>query len=251
MNPWTLACVFLAAAACAQSPRPGPPAAARSWAVLLVPQALAPGEKLGYPLAALDLKRQLDAARRAGPIVIGGRSWLFGPAADADFRHIFLAVQGGRDRRLDPIVRPGRLLHGGIDLVFSRARVYRVRVKPRWSDWLHDSVVTLTPAQGSRGPGYRTYAADLLDMVERKAVYFRQGGREFYLAFLSDVDARTMRPAKTRSLVFFEERRFRPRLWRLPERALARGVAVRVRLAGSRLILLRRPDGLLVVYSGA
>lgn len=218
----------------------------RSRVERLVPEPPSPEAGLPQPLAVMDLSRQLDALRAAVPMRLEGLSWRVGFATDPEFKYYFIAFTRAGRTALTPLSSPRELVHGGVLVRGDRSHVFRARLKARLKDTLHRSELRLWPRGGDPGDAAVWTTGEMLESLERRCVPLDDGGRRFYLAYLSDLDPATGRSAGTRSFLFFEERRFSGQAWAVSEEGLPLGKPVEVRLGTLPLILLRRPETLAV-----
>ncbi len=207
--------------------------------------------RLGDPLAAVDLRRQLDALREAGSLRLGGISWRIGLAADPDFKYFFAAfTRDGGATALCPLSLPRDALHEGVVVRPDAAHAYRIRCKVKLTDPVRGSDVAVWPVEGDRKNAASWSSGELLDLLERRASYFRLDGDDYYVAYLSDVDPRTGRATGTRSFLFFHERRFSAHAWVLAEKDVPTDRPLAVKLGDVGVAVLRR-RGLLIVYPGS
>lgn len=199
----------------------------------------------GNPLGSIDLDKSLDALREAGPVRVGGKTYNLGIAADREFKYFFVVFSRPAYSLLEPLIRPKDFIgpKGAALSVEGKAFIFKIDLK--LTDPVRGSRLDIFP-MGRPDLAETWSTGEILEILARKATFFRLGGDDYYLAYLSDVDPATGRKTGTRSLLFYTDSRFRARAWTLGEDALPDGARVAVSLGEKRLLLERR-RGLVVL----
>ncbi|MBI3553686.1 MAG: hypothetical protein HY077_14410, partial [Elusimicrobia bacterium] len=111
---------------------------------------------------------------------------------------------------------------------------------------IRSSTVEFEPVGGGKPVVLST--GRLLDLLKAQATAFELDDRQYYMAYLSDVDPANAAATGTRSFLIYEEKRFLPKTWRLSEASLPDGVPVSVVLDGAELVLSKDFSGTLTLY---
>lgn len=199
------------------------------------------------PLVSFLLSERLDIHRDPISLQLGEKVWAMSLATDAPASNVFLSFSRP-DRLLFARLGGGSKLTREQLITLDDRTTYLFRIDVSFFNPLRWSKLTITPANGTSGRSYAFYTGDLLDRLRAKLAVFELGGREYWLAFASDVDPDTSGLAGTRSLLFLRVNGRAASVWVIPEAWLVADRPITVGLADGGVLLSRTRDGRLSVY---
>ncbi|MBI3565949.1 MAG: hypothetical protein HY079_12185 [Elusimicrobia bacterium] len=212
----------------------------------LKPVPLPPARVSAAPLAAVDLAAVLDRNLHVTNYRFGARALDLGVATDAGFKSFFLSFSDPAGTTLAPLGDLNRLRGDGVDARIDASTVYNFRVSISIFSPVRGSTLHMNPARGTAGPAHDLKTGALLDAARARATVLNARGGEYWMFYGRDA-LPSGGFAPTRSFLFVHMDGLSSKAWPLAEAALAPGVPALVDLGGTRLALLKRADGTLMV----
>ncbi len=217
----------------------------------LSPTAFSPLATVGKQVARVVLAAQLDKQRALIARQLGAKPWDIGVATDASMKAYYLTFTPAAQAApvaLAPVGELKRLTDdAGVNARVDAGTVYNFKVSINLFSPVRGSTLHVKPAPGTSGPGHDVKTGVLLDAVKARSAVFKASGKEYWLQYGTDVDAKGTGFADTRSFLFIHENGTSSKAWPLAESSLRPGVAGVVDLGGTKLSLVRTAGGELLV----
>lgn len=203
---------------------------------------------VGPALGTVNLAAQLDRHRTMIQRQLGALPWHISMASDPKFQVQYLTLFRAPALVLKRIDDLNRLRGDGVVVQADDQTQYRIKVSINIFSPVRGSTVNIDPVNGTRGPSHKLKTGAVLDAVKANTFVFKTGGKEFWLAYGTDVDPATDRLAATRSLLFVHEAGLDSKAWPVAESQLPLDQAVGIDLGGTQLSLVLASDGNLRLY---
>lgn len=199
------------------------------------------GPKVGQ----VKLADLLDRHRNLVTRPLGGQPWDISLAGDSTFDKKFFTFAQPDKLVIAPMGDPRE----GVDVTIAPGVVYNFRIVIEYFNPIRGSTLHIKPVQGTQGASHEIKTGVLLDAIKSKSYVFRANNKEYWLLHGTDVDPATNTLATTKSLLFFHLNGTSSKGWPIAESSLKDGQGVAVNLGGTNLVLLRTPEGELLIHT--